>query len=231
MGVCHSEPRDLQIAIGNAKKTKKLQCSQMSPKLQSIPLEALRLVDLREVWLQDNEISEISTKTEWNKVELVYLLGNRISTVPTAVSAWISLEELNLSDNPSISYLPEECGSWKKLKQIYLNGLPALKRLPNSVSEWSELKVFHCNNSGIEELPPGIGLWKKLLFFSCNDNVRLTQLPDVFHQLVHLEKMFLNSCRLAAFPDSFGGLSSLTKLYANQNKITSIPPCFGLLSR
>jgi len=201
-------------------------------RLTRVPLEVTRRrATVVELWLQDNEVTDISCLGDCGAMELLYMSKNNLARLDAAAAAgWVRLQELNVSSNPRLSELPATSKQWVDLKQLYLNELPLLRELPSGgVAKWSKLKVLHVNSSGLTELGEEVGALTSLVQVSISNCPRLAALPAAIGQWTKVEKVFLNDNALVRIPEDVGNLSCLEKLYVNGNKLEALPSTLGSL--
>ncbi|TGG91606.1 MAG: hypothetical protein ERJ67_07770, partial [Aphanocapsa feldmannii 277cV] len=155
-----------------------------------------------------------------SKISLIYLNGNRLSTLPEGVFDGLpNLRVIDLNDN-RITSLPENVFAGRsQLRLIYLQR-NKLRTLPvNIFDRLSNLKRIWLEGNNLRSLPQGVfdGL-SELTHLYLHDN-SLGSLPDyIFDELSDLKYLYLQRNDLRSLPENvFAGLSDLTHLYLNGN--------------
>jgi len=171
-----------------------------------------------------------------------------------ALDHMISLERLNLSNNPglgpthdaksfkqckeiSVATLCEEMDKAKisdkkpvfcrNIKSLSLNGNRLLK-LPGFVEHCQNLEILHLNDNRIEALQNGIEKLKSLTYLDLYNN-RLSALSRTIGDLTRLECLDLSGNRILELPREIGNLKNLRHLNLTSNCLSDLPSTIGNL--
>ncbi|XP_073453089.1 reticulon-4 receptor-like 2 [Aquarana catesbeiana] len=158
----------------------------------------------RRVFLQNNQISELSPGLFSPLTSVLWLFSNRISVLrPGTFQGLEHLEELDLGKNPN---------------------LPPLQ--PDTFSGLNSLLSLHLYQCNIHRLPADLFRGLHSLRYLYLQHNRLTGLPDgLFGDLSNLTQLFLYGNLLQSLPaGTFFGLSSLDRLLLHSNRIVTISP-------
>ena len=98
----------------------------------SIPLYSLHLTQLN---LSHNQLSSLPAKMIMPKIASLNISHNQFRDVPKCISSNVTLEILNISENPDILSLPPELGRIKNLHRLHLSGLKDLSDPPKSIQK------------------------------------------------------------------------------------------------
>lgn len=121
------------------------------------------------------------------------LSGNKLTSIPPAISKFEHLKHLTLTNN-RIASLPDSLCKLKKLETLNL-GSNHLTRLPETLSQLSNLRNVNLSDN------------------------RLAAFPSCFCGLKQLDVLDLSRNRISEVPDSVGNLQA-TELNLNQNQIS-----------
>ncbi|XP_051513898.1 reticulon-4 receptor-like 2 [Myxocyprinus asiaticus] len=158
--------------------------------------------DSQRVFLQNNRIIELRADSFGFETQVLWLYSNNISWIEAgAFSNLRVLEELDLSDNPSLRRL--DGGTFRGLER---------------------LQSLHMHRCRLTELPAD--LFHKLYslqFLYLQEN-QLTHLADgLFSDLVNLTHLFLHGNRIRALSENaFRGLVNLDRLLLHDNRIRQV---------
>ena len=173
-----------------------------------------QLVNLKQLWLQDNRLmgkipSEIG---QLSKLEQLLLSGNRLTgSIPTELSELTQLRQFNAGANGLEGTLIPELGQLTQLEQLILAG-----------------------NRFTGVIPPELGQLTKLRKLMLGHNNLTGGLPPELAQLTQLRQLWLGTNQLTGRLDEFefGRLSELEELNLHDNQFSgSIPPGLGQLSK
>ncbi|KAJ8772276.1 hypothetical protein K2173_027453 [Erythroxylum novogranatense] len=124
--------------------------------------------------------------------------------IPDSIAGLENLEELNLASNP-------------------------LEALPDAISFLQNLKILDVSSNKLETLPDTICHCRSLVELNVSFN-RLTYLPtNIGHEMVNLERLFIQLNKLRSLPTSIGEMKSLRQMDAHFNEINGLPQTFGKL--
>ncbi|CAH1268587.1 LRRC58 [Branchiostoma lanceolatum] len=155
------------------------------------------------LYLGGNQISSLPLEVG-SLLEILYLGGNQISSLPLEVG----LEILYLGGN-QISSLPLEVG----LEILYLGG-NQISSLPLEVG----LEILYLGGNQISSLPVEVGSLSSLMSLVLCDN-RLESIPPHLARLRNLRSLSLHNNRIAALPSEIIALRNLTELSLRGNPL------------
>jgi Leucine-rich repeat (LRR) protein len=193
----------------------------------------LDIIDLLQKMASDEFIS--------NKVELLFLNETDLDRIPSFISKFKNLKELNISGTeiqglpPSfkelvqlvrldlsktkLSTLPKDIGNLTALK--YLNLLKTdLKKLPNNFSELKNLEVLNLNKTKIKTFPESVLQLSKLK--ELYSPYLIEEIPVNISRLKNLEILDLSSTAVKNLPESIGQLTNL-KYLSLPSEIDELP--------
>lgn len=154
------------------------------------------------------------------RLERLWLTGNRLSPFPEDVRRLRSLRQLSLNMN-GLTELPE--GIWE------LDGMEYICFWRNQVAEISEdlgrlrnLEEFHPAANPITSLPRSITTLTKLRVLDLADT-GITSLPKGFDRLQRLEVLNMRNTRLSSFPMEVCRLEKLIFLGIDERLANQIP--------
>ncbi len=174
-------------------------------------------------------------------LRLLYLVGNRITSVPAEIGNLSELQKLDLWKNRlAARAIPPSIGKLKKLKKLYLNGTESkagpgtsndengneVKELPAEIGELESLELLSIAHNALESLPSTIGQLVKLQTLYVQGN-QLPSLPESIGRLESLQTFDVSGNRLISLPESIGELISLQALIAGRNSLETIPASVG----
>ncbi|MEU0552193.1 COR domain-containing protein, partial [Micromonospora sp. NPDC005979] len=169
----------------------------------------------------DNRLTTLpDAVAAWTTLEQLTLSDNRLTTLPDAVAAWTTLEQLTLSDN-RLTTLPDAVAAWATLEQLDLDR-NRLTTLPDAVAGWTALTHLNMNHNELGELPDAVTAWTTLEQLTLSDN-RLTTLPDAVAAWTTLEQLDLDRNQLTTLPDAVAGWTALTHLNMDRNELGELP--------
>ncbi|KAL1916327.1 uncharacterized protein VTP21DRAFT_5944 [Calcarisporiella thermophila] len=189
----------------------------------SLPKALLNLVELRELDLRQNLITDIGIVSRLPKLEVLLCDYNNISVLQTG---FLSLRELSLKKNHLTQFdlvptAPVELGSWNL---TYLNlASSKLTSLPESLFEHvATIERLVLDNNHFVTLPSSISKLTRLTYLSCQNNV-LARLPSELSSLSHLKVLEVHQNNLKALPKELWLCGSLETLNASSNLLDSFP--------
>lgn len=117
------------------------------------------------------------------RVFRLYLVKQKLDSIPASVFQFRNLRELNLSKN-KIQEVPPEVAALTNLEKLDLSN-NELVHLPMEIGSLSRLIHLNLNRNVIEDLPPTIGQLENLEILEMWDN-ELRDVPDEIEQLKNL---------------------------------------------
>lgn len=136
-------------------------------------------------------LAEASMNPE--KVFRLFLIKQKLDSVPSEIFSFTNLRELNLSRN-KIEELPAGIGNLVNLEKLDVSN-NQLVHLPPEIGQLSELVVLNLNRNVLEDLPPTIGRLSKLQILELWDN-ELRDVPDEISELKNLQLLELRGILL-----------------------------------
>ncbi|KAK7138506.1 hypothetical protein R3I94_013968 [Phoxinus phoxinus] len=158
--------------------------------------------DSQRVFLQNNRIAELRADSFGFETQVLWLYSNNITWIEAgAFSNLRVLEELDLSDNPSLRRL--DGGAFRGLER---------------------LQSLHMHRCQLSELPADLFLKLYSLQFLYLQENQLTHLADgLFSDLVNLTHLFLHGNRIRVLSENaFRGLVNLDRLLLHDNRIRQV---------
>ncbi len=193
--------------------------------LREFPEEIRQHPEVTNINLNDNEIERIPDWiTELKELKVLYLNNNQITNIEKLCEL-PKLEVLQLNEN-QIRYIPETIHNLSCLKRLYLNN-NLLVDIPSTLGELPLLnQLLLCYNQ-LTALPASVGELKSLTTLNVFHN-RLDKLPDSLGKLSKLSYLQLGFNHLTYLPNSIEHLQSLNQLAAFSNELKTIPPIENL---
>ncbi|HNR65583.1 MAG TPA: leucine-rich repeat domain-containing protein, partial [Atribacterota bacterium] len=199
------------------------------------------LTNLQELWLYDNQISDLSPLTGLSNLNYLYLNNNQISNI-SPLTALTNLQDLYLRYNQISDLSPLES----------LINLRELDLYYNQISDISPLAgLTHLNNlnlyyNQISDLSPLAGLTNLHNLYLKNNQISdlspLAELTNLYHLelaenqisdisplagLTNLNYLFLDYNQISDL-SPLAGMSNLQYLWLNYNQISDLSPLAGL---
>ncbi|MEH2241428.1 COR domain-containing protein [Nostoc sp.] len=148
--------------------------------------------------MTNEELLQIIEQAAKEKVIMLFLQGNQLSSLPSKICQLSNLRTLDLSTNQ-------------------------LSSLPLEISQLSKLTTLFLRNNKLTSLPPEIGQLSNLTTLYL-DNNQLSSLPPEFSQLSNLTTLYLDNNQLSSLPPEICQLSNLRTLDLSNNQQLSSPP-------
>ena len=127
-------------------------------------------------------------------VELTLAGCDILGELDSAVGNLVTLELLDLSNNPEMTGIPEDAlGQLERLVYLYIPGCKSFAALPASIGKLTCLTHLYCARSQLKSLPPQIGdctALEALWLDECNS---LTHLPPSLSRCTALETLSLKN--------------------------------------
>ena len=169
------------------------------PKITRLPPEIGQLQQLREL----------------------YLNGNQLTALPAAIGQLQQLQILSLGDN-QLTTLPAELFQLQQLQVLGLND-NQLTALPAELFQLQQLQVLSLVGNQLTALPAELFQLQQLQQLYLDDN-QLTALPAAIGQLQQLQKLFLSDNQLTTLPDEITRMRQLEWLYIENNPKLQLTP-------
>lgn len=189
--------------------------------LTGLPPSFATLQNVREVNLEDNNISSLENSPLFSLVRLftLNLKGNKLKSLPDEFKNLLGLCNLNLMNN-ELETIPEFIGTLSRLTELLLC-YNQLTEVPKSIVKLSTLRILRLDFNQIYLLPD-LRSFIHLEVLYANNNL-LTAFPRGIIDLKSLKKLNLSNNQIKDIPQNIGDLKSLQILILAKNKITSIP--------
>ncbi|XP_013402945.1 leucine-rich repeat and death domain-containing protein 1-like [Lingula anatina] len=155
--------------------------SCLAYRLSYVPPEIGRLVNLKVLMLDTNDLREI----------------------PPQIALLRNLERIALSNN-SLSQLPAEFSNLKSLKSLHIANNEFVD-IPLEVCELEDLEFLDFSDNQIHKVPDEISKLAKLETLLLPYN-KIKVLPDGICRLVNLRSLWLGKNKLKSLPKDFGNL-------------------------
>lgn len=166
--------------------------------ISAIPFEFGKILSLKHVWLDDNELEQFpSSLCSLKYLKTLHLSNNMIQTLPRSISCLLNLELLALDNNE-------------------------LNDFPTGVLEMKELTTLNLRQNKIDELPDNISQLLNLKVLSVSSN-KLIILPDCLSAMESLTHVYLNANKINSLPNDLLYLPKLEMLNLANNDIDSLP--------
>ncbi|TYQ23664.1 GTP-binding protein [Pseudanabaena sp. UWO311] len=241
--------RELPSSIGQCKSLKKLILGKSQPKrtwwtlfileheyeteevgnpLETLPSELANLVNLKDLQIPYNNISEIpEVITNLTNLQTLDLYFNNISEIPDAIKGLINLQSLSLHNN-KISEIPDAIRGLTNLQSLSL-GYNKISEIPDAIRGLTNLQSLSLGYNKISEIPDAIRGLTNLQSLSLHDN-NISGIPDAIRELTNLQSLSLHDNNISGIPDAIRGLTNLRFLSLGKNNISEIPDAVSELT-
>lgn len=193
--------------------------------LYKIPLELCKLVRLKKL----------------------FLVGNRLETLPVEINNLINLKVLDVSFNyldqicpltnlknlkkinlivNRLKVFPELCSLKLKTIEIYQN---LIELLPDTIGQFTNLGRLDISSNKIPNFPSSITNLKKLKYMDAKHNA-ITSMMDMC-ELPNLRYLHLDNNKIDTIPPTISNLTCLTSLALRNNVLNHIPDEIGTLTQ
>ena len=150
-----------------------------------------------------------------------YTVDNNLQgSIASEIGLLSQLEDLTLSENPTLLGLPSEIGMLTRLSQIVVENA-SLQSLPIELYYLTKLEEIKLTDNKFEgTLPTEIGLLTNLKEFAANQGFRGT-LPSEIGNMKNLEDLYLHTNDLTGtVPTEFANLQNMKELLMYNNSLT-----------
>ncbi|MBD3197797.1 MAG: hypothetical protein GF317_22285 [Candidatus Lokiarchaeota archaeon] len=197
--------------------------------LEKFPSELLEMENLKELYLDRNEIKilpdEISTL---KSLEVLSLFQNRLETLPETIGELSNLKKFNLHGN-RLLLIPKSIKNLSNLRELNLSvnclseGIEPLFKIPN-------LESLDLGNNRIKSILPHSKIkTKSLKYLNLNSN-ELRDFPAFIGNYLNLEGLALSNNKIKKSSYDFRKLKNLKYLSICNNIFDEIPNSIGKLS-
>ncbi|MCU0341525.1 MAG: leucine-rich repeat domain-containing protein [Spirosomaceae bacterium] len=198
--------------------------------LTRVQLDFTRLPKLRQLWLNNNLLTEDSLQLSPNKtLKILNIQGNRFVDVPATVrqckrltSLWLGYNKLTQLQNGSFRRL-------RRLQDINLYSCE-LQSLPKGIAKLKRLEVLDVYYNSLTTLPKSLGRMKRLQQLALSHN-SFEVLPTQIGRLKRIQTLYIHHNKLEQLPRSIGRLRNLKILDIGHNRFSTLPPQIGQLTQ
>ncbi|XP_077983172.1 malignant fibrous histiocytoma-amplified sequence 1 homolog [Glandiceps talaboti] len=159
-----------------------------------------------------------------NGVQVLYLTGNKLRTIPKWIDKLDELRELHLDDN-LFEEFPSNVCELKNLQQLTLNS-NKLNSLPKELVKLEHLKILSLAWNEFSHFPGDLLNLHNLEVLFLGDNF-IESIPLNIGAMVKLEELWINRNKISELPSTIYELSNLKRLWAYGNCIKYLPPKFA----
>ena len=100
------------------------------PKITRLPPEIGQLQQLRELYLNGNQLTTLPAAIgQLQQLQILSLVGNQLTALPAAIGQLQQLQRLDLSGN-QLTTLPDEITRLRQLEWLYIENNPKLQLTP-----------------------------------------------------------------------------------------------------
>jgi internalin A len=226
---------ELKRRIEASTKVHRLDLSQMG--LTEVPSVVSTLLDLKILWIQDNDISELPEFVgALPQLSQIRCYNNRITEIPKSLGNLLSLQVV-WAHNNQISVIPRELGNILSLTVLSFEGNSAISRLPKRLGLLTNLRELHLDVPNFTS-PPKFILQKPATqvisylgrIYKCKRTGTLDlrgfgmpYIPPEALKYSNITELLISDNNLSELPEEIAGFSDLTKLYVSNNKLKVLP--------
>jgi len=189
-----------------------------------------RYVDLSccELRTLDVELLRLSYSFRPELIRKLVLYGNSLNILPTSISQFCHLQELDVSSN-EISWITGEISQLRSLKVLEARN-NRLFNLPKEFTSCSNLKVLNLSGNLYTDFPPQVFELTGLSELYMGGN-KLVTIPSQIQNLKRLEILYVGGNELEHVSSQLRKLKSLRHLFLCDNQLQTLPPDLGQLKR
>ncbi|MEM8642989.1 MAG: COR domain-containing protein [Cyanobacteria bacterium P01_G01_bin.54] len=189
--------------------------------LKKLPPEIASLQNLQSLYLENNQISEISEAlTSLQNLQFLYLRNNQINKIPESLPSLKSLKFIYLANN-QIRKISEALASLQSLKSINLEN-NRITEIPEVLISLENLQFINLSNNQISEIPEVLTSLQSLRFINLSNN-QIREIPEALASLQFLQSINLSNNQIREIPEVLASLQSLQHLDLYNNQISEIP--------
>lgn len=153
-------------------------------------------------------------------IRILNLNNNSFESLPKEFGNLINLEELYINENHYLKSLPKEFENLTKLKLLDCRKNCCLKKFLFKIKKMNSFEFLDISNTCMENFE-WISGTPSLKYLNCS-NMNLTNIPDVFTNLINLEKLICNENEIKTIPDFFTKFLKLKYLDLSLNKLLKL---------
>ncbi|KAB7726872.1 BspA family leucine-rich repeat surface protein [Rudanella paleaurantiibacter] len=162
------------------------------------------------------------------------LQANQLSgSIPSGLSALTNLQRLDLDNNQLSGSIPSSLSALINLQRLFLQNNQLTGSIPNSLSALTSLQqLFLINNQLSGNIPSSLSALTNLQDLRLSSNQLSGSIPNSLSVLTNLQLLLLSENQLTgSIPSSLSALTSLLQLRLDRNQLTgSIPNSLSALT-
>lgn len=204
-------------------------------RLRHIPANAFEGIKLQMLVLSENVIETIDDQAfsgSENSIIDLEIVGNKLTSLPTAFGKLQNLQVLSLSENPLRDFDQEIMKNISKFLTYIDFGSRELREWPTGMKYLTKLSMLVITNASFESLPDdAFSSFKDSLQYLEINNTPLKMLHSSMNKLYHLQELKLNgntNLTAEAIDESTkpDGLPGLVQVTFHNNGLTTLPDVF-----
>lgn len=204
-------------------------------RLRHIPANAFEGIKLQMLVLSENVIETIDNQAfsgSENSIIDLEIVGNKLTSLPTAFGKLQNLQVLSLSENPLRDFDQEIMKNISKFLTYIDFGSRELREWPTGMKYLTKLSMLVITNASFESLPDdAFSSFKDSLQYLEINNTPLKMLHSSMNKLYHLQELKLNgntNLTAEAIDESTkpDGLPGLVQVTFHNNGLTTLPDVF-----
>lgn len=211
---------NLAIAIENinlAKITGEKKVNLSGLGLNEIPKELFLLEDLRELYLDNNNIIDIPYEiTKFDKLGKLSINRNKLKIIPDFISELSALWSLSLAYN-EIEYITESISNLRRLAILDLR-YNRILYIPENIGNLEMLLILNLKNNNIDKIPSSVSKFKRIKTLNLSQN-HIETIPIELCYLESLEGLSLSGNKLKSLPYEICKLKGLYPLKINKERL------------
>jgi Leucine-rich repeat (LRR) protein len=181
--------------------------------------DQMNLSKLTELRINSNKLNQYPVfLKDCVNLKLLYLNSNQLSEIEE-IKGLDSLEELKLEEN-QLKYIPKGLSSCKKLKRLFLN-TNQIDEISDEIYCLKSLEVLTLHSNQIQKISSDIKNLSNLTQLNLHQN-KISKIPEEICELP-LKEISLFSNEISELPENIYKLNQLNCLYLQQNKLSKLP--------
>ena len=195
----------------------------------TIPSELGSLINLRTLWLSQNQLTGRIPAELGNlsNLQSLSLSSNQLTgEIPSELGNLINLRTLWLSQNQLTGGIPAELGNLSNLQSLSLSSNQLTGEIPSELGNLINLRTLWLSQNQLTgEIPTELGNLAKLEFLVLYTNRLTGSIPAELGKLSNLHTLTLSNNRLTGeIPAELGNLPNLDTLRLARNRLTGCVP-------
>uniref|UniRef100_A0A8C2ZH21 Protein scribble homolog n=1 Tax=Cyclopterus lumpus TaxID=8103 RepID=A0A8C2ZH21_CYCLU len=192
-----------------------------SNELEVLPDTLGALPNLRELWLDRNQLSSLPPELgNLRKLVCLDVSENRLEELPSELNGLLALTDLLLTQN-LLEVIPDSIGSLKQLSILKVDQ-NRLTDLTDSIGECENLTELVLTENLLQSLPRSLGKLKKLTNLNVDRN-RLGGVPKELGGCASLNVLSLRDNHLGKLPAELADATELHVLDVAGNRLQNLP--------